>query len=383
MTPAPDFNGLQVWLPQVGALRPGDILLTRHVYGSDRKGDRIATAIRTFTGGDFDHAAICTSPPTFAEAGMAGVSTLSLHRCFAFDLANVRILRWPDAAVAKRAASLAQVEVGRVYSKGRAIASVFPNILADTITDRGVFCSSLVALVFRAAGADPFTSVRPDRLTPVGLLKIPGLVDVTAQIFREGLAPGNAELLNALDGDRVWSPSDEQTAVAQAYAQALLPITDQIVAEFPEARLTRPETFFGVIQFLIDALEAVPDVGETRREAFEVAVHSLDEATVAQMDDGRLAAVLDEYRTLEADSLREMMVRSREAAPDIDLDALQQIITGREASLIDRHAALRSFEPWCDRLGAVARWHASDASVVRDLEVSLAVNKSVLSLFRP
>lgn len=98
--PAPDYDGRTVWFPRLERLLPGDILLTRTVYDEVAGGTKDAKLIRAFTFGRFEHAAICTAPPTVAEAGGdddGGVFTLSLTRCFTHDLENVRVLRWPDA----------------------------------------------------------------------------------------------------------------------------------------------------------------------------------------------------------------------------------------------------------------------------------------------
>ena len=78
----PKYDGLFVYAPLVSAMRPGDILLTRNAEGGDLKGKALSKTILTASGGSFDHALICTVPPTFVEAVDIGVCTLSVQRCF-------------------------------------------------------------------------------------------------------------------------------------------------------------------------------------------------------------------------------------------------------------------------------------------------------------
>ena len=117
------YGGVAVYLPVVSRFRPGDILLTLNTESDDRKELRVSRVIARATRGRFSHALICSIPPTFIEAIGPGVSTISLARCFAHNLKNVRALRYPDREVSAKAASLARLEVGRDYSRAKAIAS--------------------------------------------------------------------------------------------------------------------------------------------------------------------------------------------------------------------------------------------------------------------
>jgi hypothetical protein len=59
------YDGLTLYLPDASQLRRGDILLTRCAEGDSKWGLAQAKLIRAASGGEFDHALICTAPPTF------------------------------------------------------------------------------------------------------------------------------------------------------------------------------------------------------------------------------------------------------------------------------------------------------------------------------
>lgn len=379
-----DYDGRFVWLPNVDALRPGDILLTRSVYGDDGKGGIMAKAIRAATAGDFDHALICTSPPTFAEAIDVGVVTLSVYRCFSHDLANVRLLRCHDEPAARRAAGLAQAQVGRTYSFRKAIASVFPQAVAERIRTNGVFCSSLVAKVFQEAGAAAFAGLEIDRTTPAVLATLPGLQDITDDVFRRVLAPPTAEAMSALDGDRSDTPSYLQTEIAIRYNGEFAPLADHIVAAYPEADLIAPTTFNEMLGFLIDARQAAEAMPGAHQNGLAEAVRDLDHRICEAFDRGEFLAVFSEYRRREAASIGQMMRRSYTAVPNADLDALEQLLRARQDGLADRQAAVRSFDWGRTRLGAIERWCALQDPVNADVVASIAALEEVLNrLGRP
>lgn len=176
------YNGRTVLLPEVDSLQPGDILLSFNAESTDRGDGKVAGVIRAATKGRFSHALICSAPPTLIEAIGRGVSTLSLARCFAHSLDNVRVLRYPDAEVARKAASLVQLQVGRDYSISRAILSVFPEQTITKINDHGIFCSALVAQVYVNAGAEIFASTAVDRTTPATIDQLNVLIDITRDV---------------------------------------------------------------------------------------------------------------------------------------------------------------------------------------------------------
>ncbi|WP_419755993.1 hypothetical protein [Brevundimonas sp.] len=373
----PDYNGRKVWLSMPEGLRPGDILLTRNVYGTAKK-NLDATLIHGATGGEFDHALICTSPPTFAEAISIGVTTLSVYRCFAHELEHVRVLRLPDVETAARAAGLAQMQVGRSYCKRRAVASVFPDAVINRIRSKGIFCSSLVAQVFQQAGAKAFEGVQVARTTPATLANLAGLEDVTWQVFRHDLAPANIEELSALDGERVYTPSYRQTLFTLAYADALLPLADEFAAAFSEADLTPPVTFYELIDFLVSAHRKMSDLPRPLQPAFLTALIDLDNQTDRLMADGALDGVFKEMRALEGASLTNMIAKSYDAKPDIDTAALKGLLSNRRSEMPKRLEAALSFAPDRDVLKSVDRWCGWQDAVNGDFKASVTLLQEVV-----
>lgn len=381
-----DYDGRQVWLPRLENLLPGDILLTRSVYGDVPGGDKTARLIRLFTLGRFDHAAICTSPPTFVEAGGGdggGVFTLSLARCFTHDLKNVRVLRWPDAAVAAAAASFCQRQVGRPYSMVKAIASAFPVGGPKTAFDRGVFCSSLVAHAYKIADPKAFRWMRPDKMSPSGLGRLWGFRDVTRDLFKSGLAPANVEAMNALDGNPVWTPAYEQTMAALEYATDLLPLTDRLVADYPEAQLNQPETFNDVLAFLPGAYDARDQIALDRRAAYLHALHEIDARAASLLNDGRLTGAVREMIELDRAERRRAIAASYSANPDIDLEHQAGLLAARQGSLRARRSAQASFQPYTGIFASIAIWVALSTETNRELEAAMREQEDILRRGRP
>lgn len=362
------YDGRTVWLPDVSGLRPGDILLTRSAFGDERAlaaGERIREA----TGGRFDHVLICTAPPTVVEAVLPGVSTLSLQRCFVHDRENVRLLRYPDAGVAGRAASLAQLQVGRTYSVRKALASLSRAAAADRAGRRGTFCSALAAQVFAEAGAPAFRELDVERTTPAVLDNLAGLRDVTDVVFQPALAPRNAESMSALDGDRAPSPTEQQTLINLEYADTLCPLAEDFAAHHAEAGLEAPETFYLGIQFIMDAINAEPGVSQDRRSEYRAAVNALDAVAAALLDEGRLSALFTEMERMEVAEIRRAMEESFRPDPDIDARALRQALTAGRETLRRRKDAVESFRRWgVGRSRTVDRYVELETPVIAAIE---------------
>lgn len=337
----PRYDGCMVFLPDVSLLRPGDIILTSTMESQDERALEISRRVREAAGSRFSHVLICTSPPTFAEAGSDGVSSLSLANCFVHAIENLRVLRHPDESVAKRAASHAQRGVGREYSFRQARQSVLPvGTGKATAGDDGTFCSAYVAQAFALAGAAEFTAVPIERTTPATIEKIGGLIDITDVIFEPALAPRNVEAMTALDGDYAPTPSSPQTETFQRYAKAALPQAERLVSMFPEAGLERQTTYFGMLLLILNADASTPKIDEGRRSDFLREITELDNAIAAQQADG---AIKEFYTDIVASDSRQMERNLREsysATPDIDIHSLRSQYEARERSLADRHRAL-------------------------------------------
>lgn len=382
MTAARCYDGQMVWLPAVRLMQPGDILLTNNVESEASKGLKVSALIRTATGGQFSHAMICSSPPTFIEAVAGGVQTVSLARCFAHDLANVRLLRYSDALIASQAAARAQREVGRSYSVPRAVGSVLP-VGAGRSSDRGTFCSALVARCYALAGAECFKRVSSERTTPATIEAMMELEDITALVFTSQLAPNNIETMSSLDGDRVASASGPQTDISARYAQAVLPQADALVASFPEADLTVTPTLYGILQLIDDAFLAFPRIAEDTQDAYFDAFNALDGRLAALIGSGELMALIATVNSIEAEMIERNLRESLEAVPDIDAVAMRNLNEASQSDLARREAALDRYDARPGPSKAMRAYMAVDRAVAEGLRQRNAVMAEILARIAP
>ena len=372
------YDGKTIFLPNVNAIIPGDILLTFNAESEDQKGLKQSKMIRSATGGRFSHALICSSPPTFIEAIGTGVSTLSLARCFAHSIENVRVVRYPDHDIAQNAASYVQREVGRDYSVARAVNSVFPQKVLDRIEDRGTFCSALVAQAYVNAGSPIFQKTPVERTTPATIENLTELQDITASVFREGFAPGNIEILSALDGDRAPTPSAKQTELSSRCAKALFPVAEAISKQFPELSIDIMPTMFGLMQFLLSAYAQHERVPAERRDDLIDGLSILDDQLATFINSGEFEAILHEMATIESQALEEHIAQSFEPTPDIDVDHIRNLyqariqqIAARQESM-DSYAKVRQFSPTFDAYLPI------EEAAIEELERSIVVFQEVL-----
>ena len=380
----PRYDGLFVYAPLVSALRPGDILLTRNAEGGDLKGKALSKTIMAASGGSFDHALICTVPPTFVEAVDIGVCTLSVQRCFTHSLQAVRVLRYADPTVALHAAQLAQLQVGRTYSKRKAAASVFPETMIDEIKHNGIFCSALVAQAFAEAGAPEFAATKVSKTTPATLEKMGCLIDVTDQLFRKILSPPNIEAMSALDGARAETPSVRQTFITMAYAATLVPAADAIVEVFPEAGLVPPNTFYDALQFIVRAMDARGKVPELRRADFDAQVAILDDKAAQCVSNGELLAVQDALAQHEAAEMQRNLAESFKHEPDIDLVATREIAHTTIGQIERRQTAIDELTAWSAlRSKAMTAWAELQAPTIVSLKARLATCREILGRLEP
>jgi hypothetical protein len=382
MSSAKQYDGKTVLLPRVELVRSGDILLTLNAESADRTGSKTSRAITAATRGRFSHALICSSPPTFVEAIGSGVSTLSLGRCFAHDLKNVRLLRYPDASVAAKAAKLVQLEIGRDYSVARAVNSVFPLRTLRRVEDRGIFCSALVAQVYLAAGGTLFARTPVERTTPATIDELQGLEDLTASVFRPALAPRNIETMSALDGDRAPTPSARQTELSNRCAKELFPAAIAIAADFPELDLSVTPTFYGLLDFVVKTIERTGRISEERREGFVDRVAELDEALAAFLETGELAGLQREIAAADDAMLAEAVAKSFDEDPDIDVVALQGYLQAGREQLRQRQESILSWEEWgVERSAAMRAYLAIDRETAESIRRRNILLEEILGRF--
>jgi hypothetical protein len=255
----PRYDNLYVFKPDLSKLRAGDVLLTRNVESNSLKGRTQSAAIARATGGHFSHALLCTMPPTLMEAIGEGVSNVTAQICFAHGLKNVRVLRYKDQSIARKAAAAAAVFLGKGYSVRRAVRSIVPGATEPTADDGRTFCSALVASAFRAADAPEFASLNPFKVTPAFLEQANCFQDVTQDVFIKILSPNNIEQMSALDGERVVSPLSAQANVLNAYHSKLSPLIKDFTLRYTSLTPHKlPTSFLESLSF-IDTIHSVFD----------------------------------------------------------------------------------------------------------------------------
>ncbi len=350
----PRYNGLYVFKPDLTELRPGDVILTRNAEASSFKGKRTSDVIATATGGNFSHALICTALPTLIEALSGGVSNMSAQNCFVHDLNHVRVLRYPDQAIARAAASEAFKFFGREYSVQAALRSVLPGVPMSESGDGKTFCSALVAAVYRAAGAPEFASIHPLKTTPATLEKSGHFADVTSDVFVSILSPSNIEEMSALDGDRAISPMAGQSKLLSSYyAKLSIPI-DEFFAHYPTLTLKRPTGFFECLPFINSACIAanrLPDHAEANKARAQVKL--IDDLAFELLSEGKWQAMMTAAQAIDDSSMQYSLEESFKADPDVNLadtlgmiKATQDQIASRSSILSDPVGQSRVWDEW-------------------------------------
>ncbi|SFQ01814.1 Permuted papain-like amidase enzyme, YaeF/YiiX, C92 family [Bradyrhizobium sp. Ghvi] len=350
----PRYNGLWVFKPDLTKLRPGDVILTRNAEASSFKGKRRSDIIAKVTRGKFSHALICTALPTLIEALADGVSNISAQNCFVHDLKHVRVLRYPNQAIARAAASEAFKFFGKEYSVQAALRSVLPGVPISDSGDDRTFCSALVAAVYRAAGAPEFASVHPMKTTPATLEKSAHFADVTSDVFVSILSPSNIEEMSALDGDRAVSPMAGQSKLLNSYYAKLSVPIDEFFAQYPTLTRKKPTSFFECLPFINSACIAAnrlpdhPEANEARER-----VRFIDDLAFEMLSEGKWQAMMRAAQAIDDESMRYSLEESFKADPDVNLaDTLGMIkateaqIASRSSILIDPVGQSRVWDEW-------------------------------------
>lgn len=340
------YDNLMVLLPNVAALRAGDLVLTRNRHGTKAAGRTMSKVILKTTGGNFDHVMICTVPPTLLEAVTAGVGNLSLARAFAHDLTGVRVLRYHDARVAAAAASAALTYVGRPYAHAGAATSIFPVGVFGEISGNNIFCSALVAQVFQKAGAPEFAATSVEKTTPATIERMASLTDVTAEVFVAGLAPRNVEEMAALDGDRTPSPIDKQVALFATYFLLLESKAQAIVSRHPQSSLAAPQSFLSCLQFLMSAYDAAANAPPAVQATLLFELTAFDDAVLVLINKGDWEALQAEASLQDAATTKRDLEESLKPKPDIDRRALAGLKDATAKQLEGRSGAVAGIQDW-------------------------------------
>ncbi|WP_192711695.1 hypothetical protein [Methylobacterium sp. OAE515] len=319
----PKFDGLKIFVADISLLRTGDVLLTRNRMTTSLNDRRQADIISVLSGGNFSHALLCTGSPTFIEAVGLGVSNLSLQNCYAHNLTDVRLLRHHDDSIASAAGNWALTRLGQNYSVRLAFESILPSKIVPR-EDRGTFCSALVATAYRAVGAREFADSDPLKITPATLEHSSCFHDVTNTVFKQILAPRNAERMSALDGDRSPSPVSEQAFIhAEIYAAIFSKIHD-IVLRYNLPGNKIPDTFMDVLLFIVE-LRKVGKYRDAPQE-FQRDIDLLDVLLREAMSRSRLEMML--YESIKADDnyLERTIRESFDSKPDLDVESLRSML---------------------------------------------------------
>lgn len=363
------YDGREIFLPNIANLLAGDILLSRNAESESRKALLQSSTIRRFTSGSFSHAMICSDPPTFVEAVGRGVGTLSLGRCFAHSLDNIRVLRYPDAAVAAEAARIAQFAIGQEYSVRLAMFSIVPREIVEEVVDRGTFCSALVAQAFAAAGAPEFKATEAVKTTPATIEGLTILRDVTGSLFRPAISPSNIEHMNPLDGDAVDSPAAAQAKINNRYAAALRPFADQIASDYPEAGLKQPVTLFDIMEFITSAMDRTGRVDLRRQADYAAAVRVLDVEAAGLLNSGELSGLLDTIIGIDDARIFAIMTESFRPTPDIDIVSIRNYVATTIGGLDHRQGALDRLSAWgLHRSKALTAYVAIESRVIEPMK---------------
>lgn len=319
----PKFDGLKIFVADISLLRTGDVLLTRNRRTTSLRGRRQADIISVASGGNFSHALLCTGSPTFIEAVGPGVSNLSLQNCYAHSLTDVRLLRHHNDSIASAAGNWALTRLGQNYSVRLAFESVLPSKIVPR-EDQGTFCSALVATAYRAVGAREFADSDPFKITPATLEHSSCFHDVTNKVFKQILAPRNAERMSALDGDRNPSPVSEQAAIhAEIYLAASSKIHD-IVSRYNLTNDKVPDTFMDALVFIVE-LRKVAKYRDVPQD-FQRDVDLLDVLLREAMSRSRLETMLYESIKTDDKDLERTIRESFNSNPDLDVESLRSML---------------------------------------------------------
>lgn len=344
-----EYEPTEIFRADLTKIYPGDVLLTRNFH-SDSLRDRATSAtIRKATGGEFSHALICTSVPTFIEASGGFVSNISINNCFAHCVNNIRLLRHKDQNIAEEASKAALLFLGMPYSVKRAIESILPGINTNVIDGDGIFCSALVAAAYSSAKCPNLSKMNPMLVTPHTLEKALCFTDVTKGVFSPIITPPNWQNMSALDGDRISNPiRDQQGVLFGDHFSKISPLCSELKIDFPKYINKSPISFFEIILFIANGIKKfeleIPSAMRTQPEIELInRIHKIDIEACKLLSDGRLDSMFSEVITLDDNTLMRINLESFEREPDLDMDNLIGMAKSTDKQISDRLALLTDY----------------------------------------
>lgn len=375
----PRYDGVNVFVFDLAKLRPGDLILAKNAEAESFKGRVRSDAIVKATGGNFSHALLCTKPPVLIEAIGEGVSNISALISFVHDLKNVRVLRYRDEEVARKAGSVALGFLGQGYSVRDAIRSVLPGDTATQPAGDRTFCSALVATAFQAAGALEFQNISPMKITPATLENMGGFADVTVELFTEVLAPPNVEAMSALDGVRVLSPMAEQAPLFNSYHAKLSPLIEEIITRHATMLNRKPITFLKCLGFLINGFRVCAELPPgVEKDAVLKDLTSIDAVALELISEGKIRAMLKDANLVEAESTTHTLSESFKLKPDIDVKNLRGIVATTKQQISTRSGILESPLTPAGYSSAWDEWLAINREVIESMKRRLTALEEVL-----
>lgn len=363
-------------------LCPGDIILTRNRTDDSTKGRMKSSVIAAAGKSNFSHALICSQPPTMIEAIGPGVSTLSIIRVFYHEERDVRVLRYIDPVISRRASAKAGMFLGKGYSVRMAIQSVLP-VAADAEEPMvSTFCSALISAAYRKSGAPEFQSINPYRTTPGDLARMDFLKDVTLEVSRPMLAPQNIEEMTALDGVRHPSPFDGQAKVLFALHAS---VADDVEAFFRqwELELEIPTSFFETLEFLVHALKWATDGNDPLKKEYASALRLIDQKLAYEFDKGDLQQMFKEADERDTKTLLSDLQESFEPFPDIDINATRSLLETTAHQISSRSWVLEAENRAAGLSLAWDRWCIFSASTIEAFKNRQMTLNRILSRIDP
>lgn len=221
------------------SLQPGDVIL------SSQKAN-FSFLIRTFTWSGYSHAAIVLENGLYAEAVGLGVRKRSIRTVLKSKLKVLRLKPIESNAARKKAADAAQAiekYLHSCYWTAGALLTIFKN---TDVKNRGrLFCSHLVAQVYRDANVEILDNISPGKTTPARLERSKVFQDVSnSAVFRPAYYPGY------LKSNEFETLSDHETVTIQG-------IYAEVVPWFSQRNLDIPPTWIHMLQFLADTKNRV------------------------------------------------------------------------------------------------------------------------------
>ena len=357
------YDGLELYSLRHDRLLPGDVILMRNRLSNSAKDSRRSGAIAFLTRGGFSHAAICTLPPTAIEAMPEGVANFTLASTFFHDPRNVRVLRYPERAVAARAAEKASEFLGMGYSVQLAVRSVLPGIAAPRAPRSETFCSALVAAAFVASGAPEFATCNPYRVQPATLQRMRFLIDVTATVTRRFLAHANIEQMSALDGDRRRSLLADHTPAYGRIHEAIADDLQKLISVYG-LKVGRPNNFFEAFTLVTGNIRFCSERPDPLLDPFRSDAMAVDAKFHRLMVEGGLERSLEAALRKDADQMDELRSRSQLAEPGVDLDELEALLL---TSYRQCEARWEAIDPPRCPAGASLSWDLWEAMARRSI----------------